>query len=84
MANIHLWNLQLGCNPSFQLKYGEGDDNDYMLKYSRLTDMINILNHQENMEAEYDDFMKAIYVTYKNTGEVKEIKLEKYKIQRDE
>ena len=67
-----------------QLKYGEGDDNDYMLKYSRLTDMINILNHQENMEAEYDDFMKAIYVTYKNTGEVKEIKLEKYKIQRDE
>lgn len=67
-----------------QLKYGEGNDNDYMLKYSRLTDMINILNHQENMEAEYDDFMKAIYVTYKNTGEVKEIKLEKYKIQRDE
>ena len=67
-----------------QLKYGEGDDNDYMLKYSRLTDMINILNHQGNMEAEYDDFMKAIYITYKDSGEVKEIKLEKYKIQKDE
>lgn len=67
-----------------QLKYTKEDDNDYMLKYSRLTDMINILNHQENMEAEYDDFMKSIYITYKDTGEVKEIKLEKYKIQKDE
>ena len=25
-----------------------------------------------------------LYVTYKDTGEVKEIKLEKYKVQRDE
>jgi len=67
-----------------KLKYGGEDNDEYMLKYSKLTDMINILNHQENMEAEYDDFMKAIYVTYKDTGEVKEIKLEKYKIQKDE
>ncbi len=67
-----------------KLKYGGEDNDEYMVKYSKLTDMINILNHQENMEAEYDDFMKAIYVTYKDTGEVKEIKLEKYKIQKDE
>ena len=67
-----------------KLKYGDEYNDEYMLKYSKLTDMINILNHQENMEAEYDDFMKAIYVTYKDTGEVKEIKLEKYKIQKDE
>lgn len=64
------------------IKYNSNDSD--VLNYSTLTDMINILNHQENMSVDYDEFTKSLYVLYKNTGETKQINLNKYKIQKDE
>ena len=66
------------------IKYCKVDDSEYMIKYSKLSEMINILNHQENIMCEYDSLTKSIYITYKDSGDVKEIKLEKYKIQNNE
>ena len=68
-----------------RIKYNNVDDKDNnLLNYSKLTDMINILNHQENMSIEYDEFTKSLYILYKTTGETKQINLNKYKIQKDE
>lgn len=61
-----------------------GQNYDYLLNYEDVNNMINILKLQDNISIEYDNIMHSIYITHKDTGEINEIKLKKYKIQKYE
>ena len=63
-------------------KCASGDINGYILKYDTLQKMINIINHQENISAEYDNLTNSIYVNHIDTGVTYAIPLKKYKVEK--
>ena len=65
-----------------RIKYESGDINGYILKYDTLQKMINIINHQENISAEYDNLTNSIYVNHIDTGVTYAIPLKKYKVEK--
>lgn len=65
-----------------RIKYEAGDINGYILKYDTLQKMINIINHQENISAEYDNLTNSIYVNHIDTGVTYAIPLKKYKVEK--
>ena len=65
-----------------RIKYESGDINGYILKYDTLQKMINIINHQENISAEYDNLTNSIYINHIDTGVTYAIPLKKYKIEK--
>ena len=65
-----------------RIKYESGDINGYILKYDTLQKMINIINHQENISAEYDNLTNSIYVNHIDTGVTYVIPLKKYKVEK--
>lgn len=65
-----------------KIKYSNYEGLENNIDYDRLCEMINVINNLDNMNIEYDDFTKALYVSYNNSDEIKEIKLNKYKIQK--
>ena len=66
-----------------RIKYEAGDiKNGYILKYDTLQKMINVINHQENISAEYDNLTNSIYVNHIDTGVTYAIPLKKYKVEK--
>lgn len=66
-----------------RLKYGAGDfDTDYIIKYDKLIDLMNVLNHQETINAEYDQLTNTIYVNHLDTGVTYAIAMKKYKVEK--
>jgi len=67
-----------------RIKYDNGDKNDnYILKYDSLKQLINVINHQENISVEYDSLTNSIYVNHLDTGVTYAIALKKYKVEHE-
>lgn len=67
------------------IKYEKGDETTgYTIKYDLLTQMIHLINLQENISVEYDKLTHNIYVNHLDTGITYAIDLKKYKVQNNE
>ena len=68
-----------------KIKYEAYDEtldynNDMTLNYSDVSNIIKLMNQQNNISAHYDKFTSKIYITHEDSGKTAELNIIKYKI----